>query len=152
MSEQTPQPTSPPTSPPSEQPIEQFDEQPRGQGTAQATEPTKPASPRKDLLKRIGGALLAIVVFFGFRALTADDGTHGIKVGECIAAEGSDDFKKVDCTASDRLGTVTFIQKDTSTTDSAALALCDKHGAQGAFASAEVEGGTGTVICITDAK
>jgi hypothetical protein len=151
MSEQTPQPISQDT-PQAMQPTEQATSQPSDESAAHPTEQAKPASPRKDLLKRIGGVLLAVVVFFGFRVFTSDDGTHGVQVGDCIAAEGTDDFTKVDCTGSDVLGTVTFIQKDTSTTESAALALCDKHGAQGAFTSADVDGGTGTVLCVADSK
>ena len=109
-----------------------------------------PQSKRKQLLRSIGGAALAFVVFFGFRALTADDGTHGIKVGECLAPVGSDDFKKVDCASSEAKGKVTFIATDASTTTQASLDLCAKHGAESAFTSADVENGDGTVICVAD--
>ena len=133
------QTTSDPVEPDAAQPATQLDEQPSAQ-----------PSPRKQLLKRIGGAVLALVVFLGFRTMTADDGTHGIKVGECVATEGSNDFKKVDCAAPEAVGKVTFIATDTATTDAAALDVCEKHGAAGAFTSAEVENGEGTVVCVAD--
>ncbi len=125
--------------------------------TAPAAPPVPPAAAqatgkRTALLKRIGGAAIALVLVFTVRTLTADDGTHDIKVGECVAAVGSDDFTKTDCSSSDALGTVTFIDTDAADTgESAALALCEKHGAQGAFTSASTSGGHGAVICVADA-
>jgi len=103
-------------------------------------------------LKRFGGFLFAILAFFLFRALTADDGTHGIKTGECIASVGTDDFKKVDCGDSTSLGSVTFIEKNAPTDETSALALCAKHDAGNAFTSATSDGGAGTIICVADPK
>jgi len=103
-------------------------------------------------LKRFGGFLFAILAFFLFRALTADDGTHGIKIGECIASVGTDDFKKVDCGDSTSLGSVTFVEKNAPTDETSSLALCAKHGATNAFTSATSEGGAGTIICVADPK
>ena len=103
-------------------------------------------------LKRFGGFLFAILAFFTFRALTADDGTHGIKTGECIASVGTDDFKKVDCGDSTSLGSVTFIEKNAPTDETSALALCAKHEAANAFTSATSDGGAGTIICVADPK
>jgi len=123
-----------------------------GTGTHEAATPAAEPSKRAALFKRFGGAFLAIIAFFAFRAFTADDGTHGIKAGECVAAVGTDDFKKVDCTDSTSLGTVTFIQTDTATDESSAMTLCEKHDAQGAFTSAASEGGKGTVVCVADPK
>ena len=127
-------PLSPPSSPPSS--------------------PSSPAQPSKRaaLIKRFGGAFLAILAVFAFRAFTADDGTHGIKAGECVAAVGSDDFKKVDCGDSSSLGKVTFIQTDAATDESSALSLCEKHDAQGAFTSSTSDGGKGTVVCVAETK
>ena len=55
-------------------------------------QPTSPVhgwtADRLALFKRVGGAFLAILALLVFRALTADDGTHGIKAGECVAAVG----------------------------------------------------------------
>ncbi|KRF40515.1 hypothetical protein [Terrabacter sp. Soil810] len=112
--------------------------------------PTTPG--RLSGLKRFGGFLLAILVFFLFRAFTADDGTHGIKTGECIASVGTDDFKKVDCGDSTSLGSVTFVEKNAPTDETSALALCSKHGAANAFTSATSDGGAGTIICVADPK
>ena len=103
-------------------------------------------------LKRFGGLLFAILAFFTFRALTADDGTHGIKTGECIASVGTDDFKKVDCGDSTSLGSVTFIEKNAPTDETSALALCAKHEAANAFTSATSDGGAGTIICVAEPK
>ncbi|WP_256792712.1 hypothetical protein [Terrabacter sp. Ter38] len=103
-------------------------------------------------LKRFGGFLFAILAFFLFRALTADDGTHGIKTGECIASVGTDDFKKVDCGDSTSLGSVTFVEKNAPTDETSALALCAKHDATNAFTSATSDGGAGTIICVADRK
>jgi hypothetical protein len=122
---------------------------------AQSPQPAQPAptTPRRlSGLKRFGGFLLAILVFFLFRALTADDGTHGIKTGECIASVGTDDFKKVDCGDSTSLGSVTFVEKNAPTDETSALALCSKHGAANAFTSATSDGGAGTIICVADPK
>jgi hypothetical protein len=119
-------------------------------GPAAPAGPPAKQSPRLQALKRIGGALVVFALVFAFRAFTSDDGTHGIKVGECVAAVGSDDFKKVDCTASDAVGKVTFIQTDTSTTRAASIELCSKHAADSAFVSAEVTDGQGAVICVAD--
>jgi hypothetical protein len=110
----------------------------------------EPASPRATRLKRVGGAVLVAAVLFGLRAVTADDGTHGIEVGQCVAQDGDNDFKKADCGAPDAVGKVTYIEKDTATTETAALALCKRHGADGAFVSAESDGGNGTVVCVSD--
>ncbi|MFM6847616.1 MAG: hypothetical protein ACKOVB_00740 [Terrabacter sp.] len=128
---------------------------PAGAPPAGATPPpATPAQPSKRaaLLKRFGGAFLAILAVFAFRAFTADDGTHGIKAGECVAAVGSDDFKKVDCADSTSLGKVTFIQTDSATDESSALSLCEKHDAQGAFTSSTSDGGKGTVVCVAETK
>jgi hypothetical protein len=122
---------------------------------AQPTQSAQPAPTtpgRLSGLKRFGVFLLAILAFFLFRALTADDGTHGIKTGECIASVGTDDFKKVDCGDSTSLGSVTFVEKNAPTDETSALALCSKHGAANAFTSATSDGGAGTIICVADPK
>jgi hypothetical protein len=119
-------------------------------GTPETLTPAPQTSQRAALFKRFGGAFLAILAFFAFRAFTTDDGTHGIRTGECVAAVGSDDFKKVDCGDSTSLGTVAFIQTDTATDESSALSLCDEHGAQGAFTSTAGDADRGTVVCVSD--
>ncbi|GAA2744566.1 hypothetical protein GCM10009868_22710 [Terrabacter aerolatus] len=96
--------------------------------------------------------LVAILAFLLFRALTADDGTHGIRTGECVAAVGADDFSKVDCADPTSLGRVTFIETNVPTDQASALRLCSAHGAQGAFTSADSAGGAGTVICVADPR
>ena len=113
-----------------------------------AAQPTASKPGRLSGIRRFGGLLLAILAFFLFRALTADDGTHGIKTGECIASVGTDDFKKVDCGDPTSLGSVTFIEKNAPTDETSALALCSKHGAENAFTSATSDGGAGTIICV----
>ena len=67
-------------------------------------------------------------------------------------APSSDDFKKVDCKDSTSLGSVSYIEKDVSTEETAALRLCSAHGAKGAFTSADSAGGTGTVVCVADPR
>jgi hypothetical protein len=131
-------------------PVREAVEGAQADASAAPAQAKKPASPRRQLLKSIGGLIVAFAVVVGFRALTADDGTHGIKVGECVAPQGSDDFKKVDCTAPDAVGTVTFIDTSTATDTAAVRDLCAKHGAASAFTSAEVENGDGTVVCVAD--
>ena len=125
---------------------------------ADATSPEPGAQPsggtqgRLSALRRFGGFLLVILAFFLFRAFTADDGTHGVKTGECIASVGTDDFKKVDCGDPTSLGAVTFVEENAPTDDTSALALCAKHGAANAFTSATSDGGAGTIICVADPK
>jgi hypothetical protein len=116
--------------------------------------PDRAAAPggRLSRLRPYAVPLLAMLAFFLFRAFTADDGTHDIQTGQCVAAVGSDDFKKVDCKDSTSLGSVTYIEKDVSTEETAALRLCSAHDARGAFTSAASSGGTGTVICVADPK
>src|SRR6476620_821253 len=116
--------------------------------------PDRTAAPggRLSRLKPYAVPLLAMLAFLLFRAFTADDGTHGIQTGQCVAAVGSDDFKKVDCKDSTSLGSVSYIEKHVSTEGSAALLLCSTHGARGAFTSADSSGGTGTVICVADPR
>ncbi|GAB3877335.1 hypothetical protein [Terrabacter terrigena] len=149
MSDRTPaDPTVPePTPEPVVQPVP-----PTPTDAPRADTPAAEPSKRTALFKRFGGAFLAIIALFAFRAFTADDGTHGIKTGECVAAVGTDDFKKVDCADSTSLGTVTFIQADTATDQTSALSLCEKHGAQGAFTSVVGDGGRGTIVCVADPK
>ena len=105
---------------------------------------------RLSALRRFGGFLVVILVFFLFRALTADDGTHGVGVGECVAAAGTDDFRAVDCSDPGAVGTVTFLDRNTPTDPASARRLCAAHGAQGAFTSATSDGGAGTVICVAE--
>ena len=99
---------------------------PRGWTVAGAGDRPPAAQPtgagRLSGLKRYGSVLLAILAFFLFRAFTADDGTHGIQTGQCVAAVGSDDFKKVDCKDSTSLGSVTYIETNVPTEETAALA------------------------------
>jgi hypothetical protein len=116
--------------------------------------PTRAAAPggRLSRLKPYAVPLLAMFAFFVFRGLTADDGTHGIQTGQCVAAVGSNDLKQVGCTDSTSLGSVTYLEKDVSTQETAALRLCSSHGARGAFTSADSAGGTGTVICVAEPK
>ncbi|GAA2489953.1 hypothetical protein [Terrabacter carboxydivorans] len=96
--------------------------------------------------------LVAILAFLLVRALTADDGTHGIRTGQCVAAVGTNDFRTVDCGDASSLGSVTYIEKNVPTDEAAALRLCSAHGAQGAFTSADAAGGAGTVICVADPR
>lgn len=84
----------------------------------------------------------------GVKVAMSDDGSHGIEVGQCVAADGSDDFKKVDCSSSESVGKVTFVAKDAKTTEDAALGLCDKHGADSAYTSATSDGADGVVVCV----
>ena len=119
------------------------------------TDRTVPAAAPGGRLSRLrpyAVPLLAILAFFLFRAFTADDGTHGVQTGQCVAAVGSDDFKRVDCTDPSSLGSVTFIDRSALTDDGAARRLCSAHGARGAFTSAASSGGTGTVICVATPK
>ena len=117
-----------------------------------AAQPTGGKPGRLAGLKRYGSVLFAILAFFLFRAFTADDGTHGIQTGQCVAAVGSDDFKKVDCKDSTSLGSVTYIETNVPTEETAALRLCSTHGARGAFTSADSSGGTGTAICVAEPR
>jgi hypothetical protein len=142
--------TGVPSAPPEPTPAEPTPAQPTPAPPAHAQ--TGGTSGRLSGLKRFGGFLFAILAFFLFRALTADDGTHGIKTGECIASVGTDDFKKVDCGDSTSLGSVTFIEKNAPTDQTSALALCAKHDAANAFTSATSDGGAGTIICVADPK
>ena len=152
MTDRTPDPASAPA--PAPAPASGVDAGPSPVPETQppAAQPSGKASSRLAGLKRFGSVIFAILAFFVFRALTADDGTHGIQNGQCVAAVGSDDFKKVDCTDSTSLGSVTYIEKNVSTEETAALRLCSAHGAKGAFTSADSSGGTGTVICVADPK
>jgi hypothetical protein len=72
----------------------------------------------------------------------------GIQVGQCVAEKGSDDLEQVDCSSPDSVGTVTFVSTDASTSENAALDLCDKHAADTAYTSALSDGGQGAVICV----
>lgn len=112
--------------------------------------PVPDAAPTARLarLRPFAVPLVAILAFFLFRAVTADDGTHGIRTGQCIAAVGSEDFTKVDCGDQTSVGSVTFIERNVRTDQTAALRLCSAHDAQGAFTSADSAGGAGTVICV----
>ena len=111
-----------------------------------------PASARQGRLselRRLAPVLAAILAFLLFRAITADDGTHGVAAGDCIAAIGSDEVTKVDCGDRGSLGIVTFVQKNAPTDQSSALRICSRHDAQRAFTTATSDGGIGTVICVT---
>ena len=116
-----------------------------GQPNATTTKAPKKSS---GLAKRIGATLLAGAAVLGVRLATADDGTHGIQVGQCVAERGSDDFEQVDCSSTDSVGKVTFMATDSKTSEDAALDLCDQHGADTAYTSASTDGGDGTVICV----
>ena len=117
-------------------------------------QPTSPVhgrtADRVALFKRVGGAFLAILALLVFRALTADDGTHGIKAGECVAAVGSYDFRTVECSDPASVGTVTFVQTDTATDAASVRALCLRHGASSSFRSAGEVDGIGTVVCFAE--
>ena len=115
----------------------------------ETTAPTE-KSPRKGaaVAKKVGAALLAGAAVLGVRLATADDGTHGIQVGQCVADKGSQDFEQVDCSASNSAGKVTFVATDVKTAEKEALDLCDQHGADTAYTSATSEGGEGAVICV----
>jgi len=119
-------------------------------------QPTSPVhgwtADRLALFKRVGGAFLVIFALLVFRALTADDGTHGIKAGECVAAVGSDDFQTVECSDPASLGTVTFVQTDTATDAAAVRALCLRHGASNALHRAGEVDGIGTVVCFAEPR
>jgi hypothetical protein len=104
--------------------------------------------PGPSALRRFGGVLLVIAAFLLFRALTADDGTHGIEAGQCIAPAGTEDFARVDCADPTSLGVVTFVDRNVPTDEASALRLCSSHGASEAFRSATSEGGGGTVVCL----
>jgi hypothetical protein len=110
--------------------------------------PTTKRKPVFAVLWTVLAVVVAGIAFVGFRMATADDGTHGVTVGQCVAADGSDDFKQVDCGSSASLGTVTFIATDAETSEEASLSLCDKHGADSAYTASDVDGGTGTVVCV----
>ena len=83
---------------------------------AEAPKTSDSGSKRKKILSALGTVALLLVAKFGLAAVFADDPTHGVAVGQCVAADGSDDFKQVDCGSSDSLGKVTFVAKDAETT------------------------------------
>ncbi len=92
---------------------------------------------------------VALALKFGLAAVLADDPTHGVTAGQCVAADGSDDFKPVDCGSADSLGKVTFVAEDAETSEKAALDLCAQHGSDSAYTAADTTGGKGTVVCVT---
>jgi len=117
--------------------------------TAPAPAPEQGRSKSKRIFAAVGAVAVALALKFGLAAVLADDPTHGVTVGQCVAADGSDDFKPVDCGSADSLGKVTFVAKDAETSEKAALDLCEKHGSDSAYTAADTTGGTGTVVCVT---
>jgi len=115
---------------------------------AEGSHPLSGLRGRVSGLRRFAVPLLAILAFLLFRAFTADDGTHGLSTGQCIATAPSDDFRTVDCSDATSLGTVTFIARNAPTDQSSAMRICSQHGGQRAVTTASSAGGTGTVICI----
>jgi hypothetical protein len=96
--------------------------------------------------------LVAILAFLLFRALTADDGTHGVRSGQCVATVEGGDFSVVDCGDSTAVGVVTLVQRNVFTDPASVKALCARHGALRGFTSATSDGGAGTVICVADPR
>jgi hypothetical protein len=117
--------------------------------TPTTTAPAQGRSKGKRILAAAGAVAVALALKFGLAAVLADDPTHGVTAGQCVAADGSDDFKPVDCGSADSLGKVTFVATDAETSEKAALALCAAHGSDSAYTAADTTGGTGTVVCVT---
>jgi len=103
-------------------------------------------------IKRLRWVLVVVFAFLVFRALTSDDGTRDISAGQCVTAAASGDVRSVDCSDASAVGRVVHVARNAFTDDASVRRLCASHGSTRAFTSADASGGTGTVICVVDAR
>ena len=98
--------------------------------------------------RRYGILLLAVLAFLVVRALTDDDGTGDVRVGQCVAAGDGGGVRVVDCSDGASAGRVVLVERDVLTDQASVRALCAAHGSDRAFTSALAAGDRGTVLCV----
>ncbi|MER7071521.1 hypothetical protein [Terrabacter sp. NPDC000476] len=98
--------------------------------------------------RRYGILVLAVLAFLVVRALTDDDGTGDVRVGQCVAAGDGGDVRVVDCSDGSSAGRVVLVERDVFTDETRVRALCAAHGSDRAFTSALAAGDRGTVLCV----
>lgn len=98
--------------------------------------------------RRYGILVLAVLAFLVVRALTDDDGTRDVRVGQCVAAGDGGDVRVVDCSDGSSAGRVVLVERDVFTDETRVRALCAAHGSDRAFTSALAAGDRGTVLCV----
>ena len=87
-------------------------------------------------------AILAVLAFLVYRAVTYDDGTRDITAGQCVTASEAGDVRTEDCADASSLGTVVVVQRNAFTDDASVRRLCAEHGSTRALTSALAQGGT----------